>query len=158
MSKEIRVVSGLTIETRSDTNAPKLVGYAAVFDVATDIGGMFREKIMRGAFKGVPGGQLEAARAMGMPRFTIFRRIWLPQALHRVLPTIGGETVLQMKSTPLVATITVVDIYSLAKRVTQDTFVVYEPLLLLAVVYMAMAGLIVLLFRWFESRIPSRTA
>ena len=129
----------------------------AVLALTLSVAG-YEGEVMRGAFKGVPGGQLEAARAMGMPRFTIFRRIWLPQALHRVLPTIGGETVLQMKSTPLVATITVVDIYSLSKRVTQDTFVVYEPLLLLALVYMIMAGLIVLLFRWFEAQIPSRTA
>ena len=57
-----------------------------------------------------------------------------------------------------VATITVVDTYSLSKRVTQDIFIVYEPLLLLAVVYMIMAGLIVLLFKWLESRVPSRTA
>ena len=70
----------------------------------------YEGEVMRGAFKGVPGGQLEAARAMGMPRTKSFFRIWLPQALHRALPTIGGETVLQMKSTPLVATITVVDI------------------------------------------------
>ncbi len=118
----------------------------------------YEGEVMRGAFKGVPSGQLEAARAMGMPRLTAFRRIWLPQAIHRALPTIGGEMVLQMKSTPLVATITVVDIYSVAKRVTQDTFIVYEPLLLLAVIYMALAGLIVLFFRWLESRIPSRTA
>ena len=129
----------------------------AVLALTLSVAG-YEGEVMRGAFKGVPGGQLEAARAMGMPRFTIFRRIWLPQALHRVLPTIGGETVLQMKTTPLVATITVVDIYSLAKRVTQDTFIVYEPLLLLALVYMTLAGLIVLLFRWFESRIPARVA
>ena len=57
-----------------------------------------------------------------------------------------------------VATITVVDTYFLSKRVTQDIFIVYEPLLLLAVVYMIMAGLIVLLFKWLESRVPSRTA
>jgi polar amino acid transport system permease protein len=129
----------------------------AVLALTLSVAG-YEGEVMRGAFKGVPGGQLEAARAMGMPRFTIFRRIWLPQALHRALPTIGGETVLQMKSTPLVATITVVDIYSLAKRVTQDTFIVYEPLLLLALVYMIIAGAIVLLFKWFESRLPSRTA
>ena len=93
-----------------------------------------------------------------MPCTQSFFRIWLPQALHRALPTIGGEAVRQMKSTPLVATITVVDIYSLSKRVTQDTFIVYEPLLLLAVVYMIMAGMIVLLFKWLESCVPSRTA
>lgn len=118
----------------------------------------YEGEVMRGAFKGVPKGQLEAARAMGMPRFTILRRIWLPQALHRALPTLGGETVLQLKATPLVATITVVDIYSVASRVRQDTFITYEPLLLLAVVYMAITGLIVLAFRWFEHRVPSRVA
>ena len=129
----------------------------AVLALTLSVAG-YEGEVMRGGFKGVPGGQLESARAMGMPRFTMFRRIWLPQALHRALPTIGGETVLQMKSTPLVATITVVDTYSLAKRVTQDTFIVYEPLLLLAVVYMAMAGLIVLFYRWLESRTPTRVA
>lgn len=118
----------------------------------------YEGEIMRGAFRGVAHGQLEAAKAMGMPRFTIFRRIWLPQAVQLVLPTIGGETVLQMKVTPLVSTITIFEIYRVAGQVRQDTFIIYEPLLLLAVVYMAMAGLIVLLFRWFESRIPSRVA
>ncbi|WP_151718701.1 ABC transporter permease [Gemmobacter serpentinus] len=118
----------------------------------------YEGEVMRGAFKSVPKGQLEAAKAMGMPRFTMLRRIWLPQAVHRVLPTLGGETVLQLKATPLVATITVVDIYAVASRVRQDTFLTYEPLLLLAVVYMAITGLIVLLFRWFEARLPSRVA
>lgn len=129
----------------------------AVLALTLSVAG-YEGEVMRGAFKGVAHGQLEAARAMGVPRFTAFRRIWLPQALHRALPTIGGEMVLQMKATPLVATITVVDIYSVAKRVTQDTFIVYEPLLLLAVVYMALAGIIVLLFRRLEARLPTRTA
>ncbi len=118
----------------------------------------YEGEVMRGAFKGVPKGQLEAAKAMGMPRFTMLRRIWLPQALHRVLPTLGGETVLQLKATPLVATITVVDIYAVASRVRQDTFLTYEPLLLLAVIYMAITAVIVLIFRGFEKRLPSRVA
>lgn len=118
----------------------------------------YEGEVMRGAFRGVAHGQLEAARAMGMPRLTILRRIWLPQAVQRALPTLGGETVLQLKATPLVATITVVDIYSVASRVRQDTFITYEPLLLLAVVYMAITGIIVLLFRALERRIPSRAA
>ena len=56
----------------------------AVLALTLSVAG-YEGEVMRGAFKGVPGGQLEAARAMGMPRFTIFRRIWLPQALHRAL-------------------------------------------------------------------------
>jgi polar amino acid transport system permease protein len=131
--------------------------YYAILGLSLSVAG-YEGEVMRGAFKAVPHGQLEAARAMGMPRFTIFRRIWLPQALHRVLPTLGGETVLQLKATPLVAMITVVDIYAVASRVRSETLITYEPLMLLAVVYMAITGVIVLIFRWFEGRVPQRTA
>lgn len=116
----------------------------------------YEGEVMRGAFAGVPRGQLEAARAFGMSRWKTFRRIWLPQAIHRALPTLAGETVLQLKATPLVATITMVDIYSVASRVRQETFITYEPLLLLALVYMAITGVLVFLFRKLEARIPAR--
>ncbi len=118
----------------------------------------YEGEVMRGAFAGVPRGQLEAARAYGMSRWKIFRRIWLPQALYRALPTLAGETVLQLKATPLVATITVVDIYAVASRVRQDTFIVYEPLLLLALIYLVITGIIVFAFRKIEARIPVRIA
>ncbi|ATU91574.1 ABC transporter permease [Phyllobacterium zundukense] len=116
----------------------------------------YEGEVMRGAFVSVPKGQLEAARAFGMRRFTIFRRIWLPQAIHRALPTLAGEAVLQLKSTPLVATITVVDLYSVASRVRQDTFLTYEPLLLLAAGYVVITAIIVYLFRRLETLIPSK--
>jgi polar amino acid transport system permease protein len=118
----------------------------------------YEGEVMRGAFLGVPKGQLESARAFGMTRFTILRRIWLPQAVQRVLPTLGGETVLQLKATPLVATITVVDLYNVSQTVRQDTYVIYAPLLLLALVYMVITGVIVLIFRWLEHRVPSKVA
>ncbi len=112
----------------------------------------YEGEVMRGAFKSVPRGQIEAARAFGLTRLAIFRRVVLPQALARSIPTLGGETVLQLKATPLVATITVIDIYAVASRVRQDTFVIYEPLLLLALIYIALAGLIALAFRGLERR------
>lgn len=116
----------------------------------------YEGEVMRGAFAGVPRAQLETARAYGMSRWKIFRRIWLPQAFHRALPTLAGETVLQLKATPLVATITVVDIYAVASRVRQETFITYEPLLLLALVYLVITGILVFLFRRLEARIPAR--
>ncbi len=131
--------------------------YFAVLGLSLSVAA-YEGEVMRGAFKGVPHGQLEAATAMGMPPFIMFRRIWLPQALQRVLPTLGGETVLQMKATPLVAMITVTDIYAVSSRVRAETLIVYEPLLMLALVYMAITGIIVLMFRWFENRVPTRTA
>ena len=115
-------------------------------------------EVMRGAFKGVAFGQLEAAKAMGVPRFTGFHRIWLPLAFQRALPVLAGETVLQMKATPLIATISILDTYGVARRITQDTLIVYEPLLLLAAIYMILAGGIVFFFRKLEQRLPTRVA
>ena len=116
----------------------------------------YEGEVMRGAFAGVPSGELQAGRAFGMTRFKVFRRIWLPRALHRALPTLNGETVLQLKSTPLVATITVVDVYGVISRVRQETYLTYEPLFLLAAIYMVLTAALVVLFRHFENRIPTR--
>ena len=114
----------------------------------------YEGEIMRGAFKSVPKGELEAARAFGMSRFTVLRRIWLPRALQNVLPTLAGEFVLTLKSTPLAATITVFEVYGIGTIVRQETYRIYEPLLFIAGIYICLTGLIVLLFRWLESRVP----
>lgn len=118
----------------------------------------YEGEVMRGAFAGVPRGELEAAEAFGMSRFRMFRRIWLPRAVHRALPTLTGETVLQLKATPLIATITVVDVYGVISKVRQDTYLTYEPLLLLALIYLCLTGLLIIGFRMLENRIPSRGA
>jgi polar amino acid transport system permease protein len=106
----------------------------------------------------VPYGELEAARAYGMKPFTVLRRIWLPRAVQRALPTLNGEVVLQLKSTPLVATITVIDVYAVISKIRQDTYVIYEPLLLLSLVYLCLTGILVVIFRYFENRIPTLNA
>lgn len=114
----------------------------------------YEGEVMRGAFKGVPKGELEAARAFGMNRFTLLRRIWLPRAFQNVLPTLAGELVLTLKSTPLAATITIFDVYGVGSIVRQETYRVYEPLLLVAGIYLALTAVIVVFFRWLENRVP----
>lgn len=116
----------------------------------------YEGEVMRGAFAGVPHGELEAARAYGMSRFTVLRRIWLPRAIHRALPTLNGEMVLQLKATPLVATITVIDLYAVISKIRQETYIVYEPMLLLALIYLCLTGILVAIFRHFENKIPTR--
>lgn len=117
----------------------------------------YEGEVMRGAFIGVPRGELEAARAFGMTPLAMFRRIWLPRAVHRALPTINGDVIGQLKSTPLVATITVTDVYGIVVKVRQDTFLTYEPLFLLAFIYLVLTGALVVIFRYFENRLPVRT-
>lgn len=114
----------------------------------------YEGEVMRGAFKSVPKGELEAARAFGMSRFTLLRRIWLPRALQNVLPTLAGEFVLTLKATPLAATITVFDVYGVGSIVRQETYRIYEPLLFVAGIYIILTGIIVLFFGWLERRVP----
>ncbi|MFC7369027.1 ABC transporter permease subunit [Vreelandella zhaodongensis] len=112
----------------------------------------YEGEIMRGAFARVPKGELEAARSLGMHPLTTLRRIWLPRAVRRVLPTLNGELIIQLKATPLVATIAAVDMYAVFGRIRQETYIVYEPLLLMALLYLVLAGLITLAFHAVESR------
>ncbi len=125
----------------------------ALFAFTISVAG-YEGEVMRGAFRGVPKGELEAARAIGMRPFTVLRRIWLPRALQNVFPTLAGEAVLTLKSTPLAATITIFEVYGVSSIVRQETYRIYEPLLFVAGIYVCLTGVIVLLFRWAENRVP----
>jgi len=125
----------------------------AVFAFTMSVAG-YAGEVMRAGFAGVPKGELEAARAMGMRPWTVLWRIWLPRAVQNVMPTLANECVFTLKSTPLAATITVFDVFGVGTMVRQETYKIYEPLLFVAGIYILMTGVIVLLFRWLENRIP----
>lgn len=116
----------------------------------------YEGEVMRGAFRGVPKGELEAARAIGMSPFKVLHRVWLPRALQNVFPTLAGEFILTLKSTPLAATITVFEVYGIGTIVRQETYRIYEPLLFVALIYLCLTGVLVVLFRYLENRMPKR--
>jgi polar amino acid transport system permease protein len=118
----------------------------------------YEGEIMRGAFAGVPKGELEAARAFGMSPFKVLRRVWLPRAIHQALPTLSGEVVLQLKSTPLAATVTIFDVFAVGTKVRQDLLIIYEPLLFIALVYATLTLVVVLTFRYLENLVPAKRA
>lgn len=109
-------------------------------------------EVLRGAIRAVPHGEIEAGRAFGMSGSLILRRIVLPRAIQICLPTLGGETILLLKSTALVSTITVQDMMWKANFIRVQTFRIYEPLLAAAVVYIALTFLLAYGFRLLERR------
>lgn len=115
----------------------------------------YEGEILRGGFLAVPKGELEAGRACGMSRFMVVRRIWLPRAIQVSLPTLSGEAILLLKSTPLAATITVIDLMGAANIIRAQTFRVYEPLIVVALVYVVLAVAIAMSFRFLERRVPT---
>ena len=112
--------------------------------------------IMKGAFASVPKGELEAARAFGMSPFTVLRRIWLPRAIRIVLPTLGGETILQLKATPIAALVTVVELYGAAGQIFRSTLDFFPPMLMVAVIYILLTFIITRLFNMIERQVPQR--
>jgi polar amino acid transport system permease protein len=116
----------------------------------------YEGEVMRGAFLGVPRGELEAARAFGMSPWKVLSRVWFPRAVRQVLPTLAGETIGQLKSTPLAFTIPVMDLMGVTSRIRQDTFLIYEPLLFLAFVYICLTFVITRAFNYVEKMVPQR--
>lgn len=116
----------------------------------------YQGEILRGAMLSVPKGELEAARAFGMSPGKILRRIWLPRAIRIALPTFAGEVVLQLKATPIVFSVTVMDLYGAAYKIRQDTLLVYEPLILVTVFYVGLTFAITQVFQKLEKSVPSR--
>jgi polar amino acid transport system permease protein len=128
--------------------------YAAVAFTLSYAG--YEGEVMRGAFLGVPRGELEAARAFGMSPWTLLRRVWFPRAVRLVLPTLVGETVLQLKAMPLAFTVTVPELVGIATKIRQDTYIVYEPLMFVGFVYMCMTFLFVWAFGKIERMVPQK--
>jgi polar amino acid transport system permease protein len=79
-------------------------------------------EVLRGGIAGVPKGEREAALAMGMGPALLYRRIILPRALGIALPAMGNELVVQLKSTALVSTITLLDVTGVARRIVARTY------------------------------------
>ncbi|MCX2901668.1 ABC transporter permease [Pseudomonas mandelii] len=122
-----------------------------VFALVLSVGAYVGE-VIRGGLLAVPKGEMEAASAFGMTPRQSLLRVRLPRAMRLLLPTLAGETVMLLKSTALASTIAIIDLLGAANVVRAQTLQVYEPLLLVAGVYVCLTFLIEALFGFFERR------
>jgi len=101
-------------------------------------------EILRGGIMGVPPGEIEAGRSLGLKPWMVWRLLIMPRALRICLPALIGQLINLLKSTALASTITVMDLLGTANYIRMQTFRVYEPLLAVALVYV---GLTIVLTR-----------
>lgn len=111
-------------------------------------------EIIRGAIENTPHGEVEAAKAAGMSKLLRFRRIILPSAFRRALPSYSNEIIFMLHGSSLASVITIIDITGAARIVNSRFYSPYEAFLTAAVFYMAITFLIVWLikkleFKWF---------
>lgn len=95
--------------------------------------GAYCAEFVRGAIRSVPQGQWEAASALGLSRFHLFRLVILPQAIFRALPPLGNMSIDLLKLTSIVSFITIADLTFVAYQINQttlDTVTIFTTVLL----------------------------
>lgn len=96
----------------------------------------YSSEIIRGGILSVPFGQTEAARACGMSRWLIFRRIIVPQGLRVALPAYGNEIILMTRSTALASVITLMEVTGIASKIISETFRAVEVFICAGAIYL----------------------
>ncbi len=109
-------------------------------------------EIIRGAIVATPEGEVEAAKACGMSRLLMLRRVILPSAFRRALPAYSNEMIFMLHGTALASVITLVDITGAARIVNSRNYSPYEAFLTAAALYMVLTFTIVFLVKKLEKR------
>jgi polar amino acid transport system permease protein len=167
-SRAVRVVSRIYVEGFRGTSEvvqlfwiffvlPVLVGYqlvplwAGVLVLGLNHGA-YGAEIVRGAVQSVPRAQYEGCIALSLSPMQRMRRVILPQAVVEMLPPFNNLFIQLLKSTAILALITVPEITRQARDVLIPAFG-SDILLIFAVlfaVYLALAALITLGMRQLE--------
>jgi polar amino acid transport system permease protein len=92
---------------------------------------------VRGGIEGVPRGQWDAARALGLSPWRVLRLVVLPQALKLMLPPYVNQSVTQLKNTSLVSVIAVPDLVYNATLINAETYRPLEVYTIVALIYFA---------------------
>jgi polar amino acid transport system permease protein len=118
--------------------------------------GVFYAEIFRGGIISIEQGQWDAARALGLRRWHVMRKVILPQAVRRMIPPFVNQSITQLKNTSLVSTIAVPDLLYNGTLVTADTYRPLEVYTVVALIYFALLFPSTLLAQAYERRLARR--
>ena len=113
----------------------------------------YASEIIRGGLLSVPHGQVEAARACGMSRLLIFRRIVLPLAIRQALPAYSNEVISMIKATSLASIITLMEITGIAAKIISETYRAIEVFVVAGAIYLVINFILTRLVILLEHRL-----
>ncbi len=113
----------------------------------------YTTEIIAGALRTTPLGEIEAARAMGMSRLLMLRRILLPAALRRAMPAYGNEAVMMLQGTSIASVVTLMDITGVARDVNARFYLPFEAFITAGLLYLAITLTMVSLLHVAEKRL-----
>lgn len=117
----------------------------------------YSAEIIRGGLLSVDQGQLEAAKALGIPRPRRFFRIVLPQAARAILPNAFNEVIGLLKGTSVVFIVALPELFYTVQVIYNRTSQVI-PLLLVAAVWYTIFTTILSIGQYYLERHFARGA
>jgi His/Glu/Gln/Arg/opine family amino acid ABC transporter permease subunit len=115
--------------------------------------GAYMAELIRSGINAVDKGQMEAARSLGLSKGQAMVKIILPQAVKYILPAIGNELIALLKETSVAGYVAVVDVTKAATNIRNKTFDAVNPIILLALTYLAMVVILTRLLAILERRL-----
>jgi len=113
----------------------------------------YQAEYFRGAIQAVRGGQMLAARSLGLSLPQAIRYVILPQALRLVLPSWSNEFILMIKYSSIVFTVTLLDLMGQGKRLASRNFKFFEVFIVVALFYLALVFVVSQILRLIERRV-----
>jgi len=117
--------------------------------------GAYMAEIVRAGIISVDEGQTEAAQSIGMSKLQALRRIVLPQAMRIIIPPTGNETISMLKTTSLVSTIAVTELFAASQNIANTTYEIV-PLLLVASIWYLFFTTILTIGQYYVERYFAR--
>lgn len=113
----------------------------------------FQAEIFRGGLLAIARGQMEAARMVGIRKWTARRHVLVPQIFRLVIPSLVNETISILKNSSLVSVIAVTELMRVSQQIVATTYRPFEIYIAAAVIYIAVNFLLSLLGRAAEQRL-----
>ena len=107
-------------------------------------------EIFRGGIQSIEKGQVESGLSLGFSRFLLLRKIILPIAIRKVLPSYGNELILMVKATSLVSLTTYMEMTGLARKIMAKTFAPVETFIAAGLLYLFLNFLMVQFVKYLE--------
>ena len=115
--------------------------------------GAYSTEIIRAGIEAVPSGHLEAAAALAMSRFQIFRHVVLRQALLKIWPALSSQIVIVMLSSSVCSQISAEELTFGANFIQSRNFRAFEVYLLATALYFLLAVGLRQSLAWFGRRV-----
>ena len=114
--------------------------------------GAYMTEIVRAGLESVDRGQREAAQTLGLSRVQVQRLVVVPQALRIIVPPTGNQVIGMMKTTSLLFTIGVPEIFATGTNIYSINYRYFEVLSVVSLWYLALTGILTVFQGWLERR------